>query len=202
MLKIGLTGNIGSGKSLICQVFEKLDVPVFYADREAKIILDSPHLRPKLLAVFGDNIYDSVQDKIDRKKLADIVFTNKTELEKLNALIYPQLRIEFKNWCSQHNKKPYIIQEAAILFENGFSDLFDKTIVVAAPKSLRLERVMQRDKTSEAEVLSRMENQWSDEQKEAAADFIIQNDGQRLILPQILRLHQLFLSFKNNALKK
>ncbi len=192
MLKIGLTGNIGSGKSLVCQVFEKLGVPIFNADSEAKKILDSSVLRPKLLATFGSDIEDLDNNIIDRKKLAAIVFTDKEALSKLNALIHPQLRVEFKNWCLQHEKENYVIQEAAILFENGFADLFDKTIVVAAPKNIRLQRVMERDGASEAAVLARMENQWSDSKKEAAADFIIYNDGQELVLPQVLKLHEIF----------
>lgn len=192
MLKIGLSGNIGSGKSLVCQVFEKLGVPIFNADSEAKKILDSSALRSKLLATFGADIEDKNEDIINRKKLADIVFTDKKALEKLNALIHPQLRIEFKNWCLQHEKEKYVIQEAAILFENGFTDLFDKTIVVAAPKNIRLQRVMERDGTSKTDALARMENQWSDTKKEAAADFIIQNDGQELILAQVLKLHETF----------
>lgn len=192
MLKIGLTGNIGSGKSLVCQVFEKLSVPIFNADIEAKKILDSSILRSKLLAIFGADIEDINENIINRKKLAAIVFTDKEALEKLNALIHPQLRIEFKNWCLLHEKEKYVIQEAAILFENGFADLFDKTIVIAAPKEIRLQRIKERDGTSKAEVLARMENQWSDATKEDAADFIIQNDGQKLILPQILKLHKIF----------
>ena len=192
MLKIGLTGNIGSGKSLVCQIFEKLGVSIFYADTEAKKLLDSSVLRSELLATFGADIEDRDKDIIDRKKLAARVFTNKAELDKLNALIHPQLHLNFKNWCLQHDKEPYIIQEAAILFENGISNLFGKTIVVSAPKNIRLQRVMQRDGISETEVLERMENQWADAKKEAAADFIIQNDGQQLILPQVLKLHQLF----------
>ncbi|MCD6179817.1 MAG: dephospho-CoA kinase [Bacteroidales bacterium] len=194
MLRIGLTGNIGSGKSLICQVFEKLGVPIFYADFKAKKILDSPILRPKLLAAFGTDIEDKNKNIINRKKLAAIVFTNKEALKKLNSLIHPQLRIEFKNWCLQHKEEKYVIQEAAILFENGFTDLFDKTIVVAAPQNIRLQRVMERDGTNKSDVLARMENQWSDSKKEAAADFIIYNDGQELVLPQVLKLHQLFSS--------
>lgn len=192
MLKIGLSGNIGSGKSLVCQVFEKLGVPIFYADSEAKKILDSPILRPKLLTTFGADIEDNHLNIIDKKKLAAIVFTDKKALEKLNTLIHPQLRIEFKKWCLLHEKEKYVIQEAAILFENGFTDLFDKTIVVAASQNIRLQRVMKRDSTSKVEVLARMKNQWSDSRKEAAADFIIQNDGQELILPQVLKLHEIF----------
>ena len=200
MLKIGLTGNIGSGKTIICQVFEKLGVPIFYADIEAKRILDSFILRPKLLTTFGADIEDIDNNIIDRKKLAAIVFTNKTELEKLNALIHPQLRTEFEKWCLQHGKEAYVIQEAAILFENEFVDLFDKTIVVAAPKDIRIQRVMERDNVSKAEVLARMENQWSDNKKENAADFIIYNDGQQLVSPQVLKLHQLLSGFKHNSI--
>ncbi len=194
MLKIGLTGNIGSGKSLICQLFEKLDVPVFYADTEAKKILDSANLRPKLIAEFGIDIVNRQNKLIDRKKLAALVFTNKQALQKLNDLIHPPLREEFKNWCNDHKNEAYLIQEAAILFENGFSDLFDKTIVVAAPKNIRLQRVMERDNADKSEVLARMKNQWSDSKKEAAADYIIHNDGSQLVLPQVLKLHQLFSS--------
>lgn len=197
MLKIGLTGNIGSGKSLVCSVFEKLGVPVYYADLEARKILESQALRSKLTQAFGSEIENKELNRIDRAKLAKLVFTNKKQLEKLNSLIHPQLRIAFKNWCMQHQNKAYIIQEAAILFENGFADLFDKTIVVSASKEIRLERVLQRDNSTEADVLARMENQWTDAQKEAAADFIIINDGKELVLPQLLKLHQLFSKTEN-----
>lgn len=192
MLKIGLTGNIGSGKSLISNVFGKLGVPVFNADIEAKKILDSMALRPQLLSIFGNNIEDKENNNINRKKLAAIVFTSPEMLNKLNELIHPQLRKEFQNWWPQQTNSRYVIQEAAILFENGFADMFDKTLVVAAPKQIRLQRVMQRDNASEKDVLARMNNQWSDAKKEATADYIIHNDGTQMLLPQILKLHQLF----------
>jgi len=192
MLKIGLTGNIGSGKSLVSNVFEKLGVPVFNADTEAKKILDSITLRPQLLSTFGKDIEDKTNNSINRKKLAAIVFTSPEMLNKLNGLIHPQLRKEFQNWWPQQTNSRYVIQEAAILFENDFTNLFDKTLVVAAPKHIRLQRVMQRDNASEEEVLARMNNQWSDIQKEAAADYIIHNDGTQMLLPQILKLHRLF----------
>ncbi|MBN2237842.1 MAG: dephospho-CoA kinase [Bacteroidales bacterium] len=196
MLKIGLTGNIGSGKSLVCQLFEKLGTPVFYADIEAKKILDSDALRGVLISTFGEEIEDITTNRIDRKKLAAIVFNNKSELNKLNALIHPELRNEFKRWSSTHNQFSYVIQEAAILFENGFTDLFDKIIVVSAPQATRLERVMQRDKSNQEDVLARMNNQWSDERKEKAADYIINNSGSELLLPQIVHLHKLFSTNK------
>jgi dephospho-CoA kinase len=194
MIKIGLTGNIGSGKTLVCKAFETLGVAVFYADLEAKKILNSALLRPKLIRLFGLEMEDKTHNCIDTKKLATVVFNNKTELDKLNKLIHPQLQHDFENWCLQHTDKPYVIQEAAILFENGFQDLFDKTIVVVAPKSIRLQRLLERDKSTEAEILARMNNQWSDKKKEKAADFIIHNDGKQLLLPQIVLLHQLFLN--------
>ena len=194
MLKIGLTGNIGSGKSLICQVFEKLNVPVFYADIEAKKVLDSPVFRPKLIATFGTNIEDKEHNNINRKELASIVFKNKNELKKLNDIIHPLLREKFNKWCNNFENSAYVIQEAAILLENGLADYFDKVVVVSAPKNIRLQRVIDRDSTSAEDVLSRMGNQWSDEKKEAAADFIIVNDGEQLVLPQILKLHKLFSS--------
>lgn len=194
MLKIGLTGNIGSGKSMVCHVFEKLSVPVYYADIEAKKILDNSIITSELINYFGDEILDENRDAIDRKKLAAIVFKNKTKLKKLNSIIHPRLRIEFEDWCNTFKNSPYIIQEAAILLENGLGKNFDKIIVVSAPKKIRLLRVMERDSMAEADVLARMKNQWSDKRKEMAADFVIKNDGKHLILPQILKIHQLFSS--------
>lgn len=193
MLKIGLTGNIGSGKTLVCEIFEKLSVNVFNADIEAKKILDSTAIRPKLISTFGADIVDANQNNINKNKLAAIVFNDKAALEKLNSIIHPQLRNAFNSWCLQHEREAYVIQEAAVLFENGFADLFDKTIVVSAPKELRLKRVMERDNAIGNDILARMENQWSDSKKEAAADFIIHNDGSQLMLPQIIKLHAYFL---------
>jgi dephospho-CoA kinase len=126
--------------------------------------------------------------EIDRKKLASIVFNEPKELEKLNHLIHPQLRNHFQLWADRQNSK-YVIQEAAILFENGFDHLMDKTITIASPKDLRLKRVMERDQLSKEEVLARMNNQWSDEKKENAADYIIYNDGTQMLLPQVLKIH-------------
>ncbi|MFH1001564.1 MAG: dephospho-CoA kinase [Bacteroidota bacterium] len=194
MLKIGLTGNIGSGKSLVCHVFEKLNIPVFYADIEAKKILNNSIVISELINYFGDGILDKNRAAIDRKKMAAIVFNNKFKLKKLNSIIHPRLRIEFEDWCSTFKNSPYIIQEAAILLENGLGKNFDKIIVVSAPKKIRLLRAMERDSMAEAEVLARMKNQWSDKRKEMAADFVIKNDGKQLILPQILKIHQLFSS--------
>jgi len=189
MLKIGLTGNIGSGKTWTCQIFEALGVPVFYADLEARKILNHPKTAFEISELFGKYLVNK-QNEIDRKALAAIVFNDKHELQKLNQLIHPKLRQAFKEWAIQHQTHKYVIQEAAILFENGFDKMMDKNICIAAPKELRLERVIKRDQTNREEVLARMANQWSDERKEKAADFIVHNDGRQMVLPQILKIHE------------
>ena len=189
MLKIGLTGNIGSGKTWTCQLFEALGVPIFYADLEARKILNHPKTTVEISKVFGSHLLNT-KNEIDRKTLATIVFNDTMELERLNQLIHPKLREEFKAWTAKYQTHKYVIQEAAILFENGFDKMMDKTICIAAPKELRLERVIKRDHTNREEVLSRMANQWSDKKKEAAADFVIHNDGLQMVLPQVLKIHE------------
>lgn len=188
MVKVGLTGNIGSGKTWVCQIFSALNIPIYYADLEARNLLNSAHTIEKISKAFGNEVLLN-STEIDRKKLASIVFNDARELEKLNQLIHPQLREHFQQWTKNQNSK-YVIQEAAILFENGFDHLMDKTITIASPKSIRLNRVMERDQISKEEVFARMNNQWSDEKKEKVADYIIYNDGNRMLLPQVLKIHQ------------
>lgn len=188
MIKVGLTGNIGSGKTWVCQIFSALNIPIYYADLEARNILNTSQTIEKIALIFGEDVLLSSK-QIDRKKLASIVFNDTKELEKLNRLIHPHLREHFQQWANQQNSK-YVIQEAAILFENGFDHLMDKTITIASPKSIRLNRVMERDQISKEDVLARMNNQWSDEKKEKAADYIIVNDGSQMLLPQVLKVHQ------------
>ncbi len=188
MIKVGLTGNIGSGKSLVCKVFEELGVPVYYADERAKIILDSPEVQQRLVKRYGADIMEA--GHIRRKKLASIVFQSKEELAFLNQNIHPALQKDMEIWFAQCGDIPYAIQEAAILFENSFEHLFDKIIVVSAPLELRLKRVMKRDHTSREAVLQRVQNQWEESRKTALADEVIVNDGKRLLLPQILSIHR------------
>lgn len=189
MLKIGLTGNIGSGKTWVCKVFEALGVPVYYADLEARKILNSQNVIQEIIETFGKEVALN-KNEIDRKALAAIVFNDKSELDKLNQLIHPKLREDFVEWANNYKAIPYVIQEAAILFENGFDTLMDKSITVSAPQEIRLKRVMERDQAKKEEVLARMSNQWSDEKKEKAADYIIYNDGLQMVLPQVLRIHE------------
>lgn len=188
MLKIGLTGGIGSGKTTVAQIFERLHIPVFYADDESKSILNTNlQLQHKLKAEFGEAVYQNNQ--LAREKLAAIVFNDKEKLNRLNALVHPAVAERFKTWCEEQ-KAPYILKEAAILFETNSYKSLDKTILITASKELRIARVMQRNHTSKEEVLARMAKQWHDDKKEALADFVIRNDEKESLIKQILSIHE------------
>jgi dephospho-CoA kinase len=188
MIKVAVTGGIGSGKSVICEVFEKIGIPVFNADRSAKEIMDSDNtIKEKLISYFGANIYDR-DEKLCRGKFADIIFRDKISLLKVNEIIHPAVRMEFEVWAEKQNA-PYVIEEAAIVFESGQEHLFDKIISVSAPTELRIERVMKRDKISRDKVLERMNNQRNDESRNEKSDFIIVNDDKEMILPQIININ-------------
>lgn len=189
MIKIGITGGIGSGKTTVCKVFELLGVPVYYADIEAKQILDSNlEVRSNILNTFGNSILND-EEKIDKKKLASLVFNNKENLEKLNSIVHPAVREHFENWLQQHSTQKYILKEAAILFESGSYKLVDKVIAVVAPLELKISRTMQRDKVTQAEVELRISNQMNDDEKIKRSQFVIHNDEQQLLVPQILNIH-------------
>lgn len=184
MLKVGLTGNIGSGKSTVAELFKKLGVPVFHADTEAKLILDDLSIIKLLVEKIGGHILDPISGKIDRKVFASVIFNDASFLKYVNGLIHAQVREKWEKWL-ENQKFPMGIEEAAILFESGHADAFDKIILVTAPEDLRIERVMQRDKVSREKVIERINNQWPEEQKVALADFIIYNDGTHELWPQI-----------------
>lgn len=192
MIKVGLTGGIGSGKTLVSKVFIRLGIPVFNADYEAKVILNTDKETIKQVKKeFGSEIY--TDQGIDRKKLAEIIFNNITALQKINAIIHPRVRQYFYEWLKKQ-KVPYVIEEAAILFESGANQELDLTINVHADELVRVRRVMLRDNTTEETVKSRMKNQMSDRQREKLADYTIHNNGDRMLLPQILEIHQHILS--------
>jgi dephospho-CoA kinase len=189
MLKIGLTGNIGSGKSTVAKIFKILGIPVYHSDIEAKKFLTDKTVMRELTNRFGTEIV--TESKIDNKKLASIVFKENDSLIFLNNLIHPLVKEDFENWCntvSATNK--YIIQEAAILFESNFDKYVDKTILVIAPENIRLERVIKRDSISKEEVLKRMANQWDEERKVKLADFLINNNDKELLIPQLIEIHK------------
>ncbi len=186
MLKVGLTGGIGSGKSTVAQIIEVMGYPVFYSDKEAKNILNANlEVRNKLIAHFGTEIY--TKGDIDTKKFSEIVFVEPKNLEIVNDIVHPEVRKYFKNWSEKQNAA-LIFNEAAILFETGACNQFDKNILVVAPELVRIARVMERDSVTEDNVLRRMDNQWKDEVKIPMADYIITNDNETPLLLQTERI--------------
>jgi len=187
MIKIGITGGIGSGKSTVCKVFKVLGIPVFEADQVARQLMNSDaKVRIQLISLFGSTVYLADQT-IDRTFLSAIVFNNPSLLAALNSIVHPAVRNAFDDWCKDQ-QSPYVLHEAAILFESGFYKLMDKTIAVAAVESERVQRVMKRDNTSEQQVRQRISNQWTDEQRVKLADFVISNNDNELIIPQIVEI--------------
>jgi dephospho-CoA kinase len=170
---IGLTGGIGSGKSTIAGYFKELGVPVYIADEEAKKLMDDPEIIQKVQSVFDENVLEN--NALNRKKIADLVFSAPEKLKELNAIIHPAVRQHFKNWLKLHQNEPFIIKEAAILFESGSYKDCDKIILVTAPEETRIQRVMSRDKVTKEQVLERIKNQWNDVKKIELSDFVIQN---------------------------
>jgi dephospho-CoA kinase len=185
MIKIGITGGIGSGKSTACKVFKTLGIPVFEADNIARqLVNSSSEIRNQLIQVFGEAVYLPDQT-INRKYLSGIVFNNSSLLAQLNGIVHPVVRNEFEEWCSKQNSA-YILHEAAILFESGFYKLMDKTITVVTDEDERIQRVMKRDGITIELVKQRIKNQWTDEQRMVLADYIIYNNDDELIIPQII----------------
>jgi len=187
MLNVGLTGNIGSGKSLVGRMFRTLGIAVFDADLEARRLYSLEKVKQELTKIAGEDILNSAGE-VDRKKLASILFRESEKLRQVNKLIHPLVRNAFAELGGQGPDAPYIVYEAAILVESGYYKELDKLIVVHAPEDLRLRRVMQRDGATEAEVRARMRNQAGDEEKIRVADFVVYNDGSRLVIPQVLEI--------------
>ena len=193
MLKIGLTGGIGAGKSTVASIFKVLGVPVFDADATAKNLLNTDLvLREQLIAAFGSETYKN--GLLDRKYLATLVFNNSEQLAKLNALVHPATIAAMEKWASGFTDRPYIIKEAALLFEAGTHEGLDYIIGVTAPVELRIARVMQRDHVLREEVLGRMQHQLDDTQKIKRCNFVIDNNETSLVIPQVLTLHEQFIS--------
>lgn len=182
---IGLTGGIGSGKTTVARIFEVLRYPVFYADDEAKRLYDDAEVRKAVTALFGAAAY--AEGKVNRSYLAERVFGNPELLEQLNSIVHPAVRQRFVDWQKDHPAFAHI-REAAILFESGSHADCTLTIAVSAPEELRIERVTDRDGSEASAVRQRMMHQLSDDERRQRADFEIVNDGQQLILPQVLEI--------------
>jgi dephospho-CoA kinase len=192
MKRIGLTGGIGSGKSYIAGILEKMGYPVYYSDAQSKVLTDThPLIREKLVARFGREIYTA--QGLNRKVLAELIFASEEHRLFVNELIHPLVRNNFEHWCSEQ-QSPIVFNEAAILFETGAYRQFDGTLLVVAPLELRIERVMQRDRCSKKEVEERMKSQWSDDQKIPLATAVITSNGKFPLVSQIERSVQTLLS--------
>ena len=188
MLKIGLTGGIGSGKTTVAKMFSCLRIPVYNSDIRAKAIMqEDEQLKEQLVQAFGERAYDS--GKLNRPFLASLVFSDELELQKLNAIVHPAIQKDFDQWASMQ-KATYIIKEAAILFESGANRGLDKVILVEAPEDLRIERVLKRDAVTKEEVRARISKQWTDSQKKPLSDFVIMNNEKSLLLEQVLKVHE------------
>ena len=196
MIKVGITGGIGSGKTLVCNMFKILGVPVFHADVVAKLLLNtSSNIKEELIENFGADIY-SFDGSINRKAFGDIIFNNANSLAVANRIIHPYVILEFKNWLEFHKEKEYILHEAAILFESGVDKEMDKVIYVYAPEDIRVSRVISRDKISTEDINARINNQWPFEKVKNRVNYIINNDGKELLIPQIINIQSKLLSNK------
>lgn len=195
MLKIGLTGGMGSGKTTVSQIFSVLGIPVFYADDVAKKIMNEDEsLQKNIIKVFGEEAY--INNSLNRKYIAEIVFNDKYKLDQLNALVHPVTIAAAEKWMNAQTTS-YVIKEAALMFESAAAANLDYIIGVYAPQALRLKRVMHRDNAKREDVLARMSNQIDENIKMKLCDFVVINDEQNAVLPQVLALHQKFLNIIN-----
>jgi dephospho-CoA kinase len=193
-LQIGITGGIGSGKSMVCKIFGCLGIPVYDADSRAKSIMTTDGiLVEQIKKEFGSLSYDA-DGGLNRSFLSSAVFGNAEKLKKLNELVHPRVALDGDQWTAEQIGKKYVVREAALLFESGSYKKMDKIIVVTAPEPLRVKRVSVRDKQrTEEEVLKIIRNQIKEEEKVKKADFVLRNDETELLVPQVINLHQKFL---------
>jgi len=187
MVNIGLTGGIGSGKTLISKVFKLVRVPIYYSDMEAKLLYYQPEVKSQVIDLLGHNAY--IGNTINKQYISNLIFNDKDLLQKINAIFHPQVRLHYAKWVKNQTSN-IVIQETALLFESKLQDKFDKTILVTAPEEVRLQRAMQRDNATESQIKDRMENQLPDEQKITLADYVIINDGMSKVLPQVISLYR------------
>ena len=186
--RIGVTGGIGSGKTSVCRVFNVLGIPVFSADQAASEIMNTnSEIIRSINSLSGTDMYPG--GSLDREKLASLIFNDKTLLKKINSLVHPVIFDQFKAWADKQTTQ-YVVIEAAILFESGFSNLVDKVVTVVAPLDERVERVIKRNKLSRDQVMERVRNQMDDESRLKLSDYVISNSENEMIVPAILEIHQ------------
>ena len=191
MLRVGITGGIGSGKTTVCSIFEKLGVPVYYADSRAKDLVNTnSELQNKISDAFGQNSF--IEGAYNRAFIASIVFSDKQKLELLNSIIHPFVLNDWEAFCQKHNESPYLIKEAAIMLETESKNSVDHIVLVHAPIETRIHRIQERDKVTENEIKARIESQMPEDEKMKMADSIIYNDQEHSLIEQVLNLHQKF----------
>jgi dephospho-CoA kinase len=194
-MEIGITGGIGSGKTSVCRVFSVLGVPVFSADEKAREIMNTNReIIEQVRKITGKNVYSS--GSLDRKELAGLIFKDKRLLREINRLVHPVVFSNYKTWVKT-TAAPYVLLEAAILFESKASNLVDKIITVVAPVEERIERVVQRNQLTREEVLDRIKNQMRDEEKIKHSDWVIFNSENEMIIPSVLKIHEEIMSLTN-----
>ena len=187
MIIVGLTGGIGSGKTTVARQFEQLGIPIYIADDEAKkLMVTSKIIKRKLVALLGDEVY--INGELNRAYIANIIFKNKDYLNKMNAIVHPKVGQHFKKWAN-NQQAPYVIKEAAIIFENNSYDQYDYIITVVAPKDVRIQRLLKRDNTSIEKVEAIMKNQWNDADKIALSSYVIENIDIEETKKQVLEVH-------------
>lgn len=199
MLRIGITGGIGSGKTTVCKIFETLNIPIYYADDRAKwLMVNSPALQTGIQQLFGKEAYFK-NGTLNRAHIGSIAFKDPAKLQKLNALVHPAVFVDGENWQQEQLAlgAPYTLKEAALIYETGSYKMLDKVIVVSAPEELRIERVIKRDQLSAEEVKERIARQMPESEKVSKADFVIQNDGQHSLIKQVLAIHQAILELES-----
>ena len=193
-LQIGITGGIGSGKSIVCKIFSCLGIPVYDADTRAKWLTNHiPEIREKVIALLGTRSYDS-NGQYDRAFVSSMVFQDENLLKELNSIIHPVVMRDTQQWVAGQKKSAYVIKEAAIMKKAGEGNDLDYVVVVEAPVDLRIRRILQRDNRSQTEIEAIIKRQISDEERNGIADFVIINDEESALIPQVLKLHELFLT--------
>lgn len=191
MIVVGLTGGIGSGKTTVAKQFELLGVAVYTADKEAKRLMNtSKVIRRKLIALFGENAY--VNNQLNKSFIASKIFNDKSLLNKMNAIVHPKVGRDFKNWLKKQ-KSPYVIKEAAIIFENNMESEYDYIITVTANTEVKIDRILKRDDTTEKKIRDIMKNQMPDEEKVDKSDFVIVNDRLEDTILQVQNIHKKIL---------
>ncbi len=189
MLKVGITGGMGSGKTTVCKIFEALGIPVYYADDRAKwLMVHQPDVRRAILELFGPEAYRNEQ--LNREHIAKLAFGDPDKLKQLNAIVHPAVFKDGKEWQESQKNVPYTLKEAALIFESGSYKTLDKVITVFAPRELRIQRIMRRDNSKRSDIEARMDKQMPEEEKIEKADFVIYNDGEQSLIRQVLYIHE------------